>query len=222
MTVARRALVLLAALAPLPAAAQRDVPAGHWASEPVAAMVRLGVMPLTGGRFNGSAKVTRAQMVGIVSRMARSLEAGKWAGEQPQSPSTGKVDKGPLKGPVTRYDLAAAAYRIGVFTARALPAFSGKATNVSEALVRAAMPAKPAAGPLRTELAFLVANRFVHKGSPLLKADAQPLTGLEASRAFAEMIGGLNARRTDEPEKRIQLERPGGDAHTHEQDKPKP
>ncbi len=222
MTAVRRGMLLLAALVPLPAAAQRDVPAGHWAAEPVAAMVRLGVMPLAAGRFNGSAKVTRAQMVGFVARMARSLEAGKWAGESPPQPSTGKVDKSTLKGPVSRYDLAAAAYRIGVFTARALPPFAGKATNVSEALVRAAMPAKPAAGPLRTELAFLVTNRFVHKGSPLLKADTQALTGLEASRALAEMISGLNARRTDEPEKRIQLERPGGEGHTHAPADPKP
>jgi hypothetical protein len=202
------ALTSAGILLTLTASAQtlRDVPNGHWARPAVLEVVRQNIMEAPGGRFNGTRAVTRRELIVALERMAKSLEAGKW-------PKTGAPrinEKIKAKSwrdrPVTRYELAAVIHRLALYSTQGLPKATGKVYNASEAIPPpVALTGVARSDPSFASLEFLVKNRMIWPGSPLLKPGPQPVTGAQASLALSQMISGLNARLTDEPQNREEI-----------------
>jgi len=193
-----------------PACAQlpRDVPAGHWAAQSVAEVVRNGVMDAPGGRFNGARQVTRGELAITLARFARSIQQRRWtaAGARPAKPS-GKT-AALLAQPVSRYELAAVLSRTARYVAAGVPRESGKVHLASEALPRVTTPKLAASEPARESVLYLVRNRMAFGSSVALRLGPQAVTGKELAIALACVIAGLNDRVTDEPQNREVIERP--------------
>ncbi len=184
----------------------RDVPNGHWARPAVLEVVRLNIMGAPGGKFNGTRTVTRRELIVILERLAKSLEAGKW--QKTGAPRVNEKIKAKSwrDRPVTRYELAAVIHRLALYAAQGLPKATGKVYNTSEALPPpVTLTDVPRSDPSFASLDFLAKNRMIWPGSPLLKPGTQPVTGAQTSQALSQMISGLNARLTDEPQNREEI-----------------
>jgi hypothetical protein len=175
-----------------------DVPKTHWASSAVADVVSHGVMPVSGGKFEGDRPVTRTELTVTLAKFARSLEKGAWP----------KIDGKPVKShemgasdaarPVTRYELAALISRIAGLIVKGLPSATGKTFNGSEALPDRPKITVPKADPAYESVAYLVKNRMAFGASVALRPGPAKVTPKETSDAIAIMIAGLNDRLTDE------------------------
>jgi hypothetical protein len=184
----------------------RDVPNSHWARPAVTEVVRLKIMEAPGGRFDGTRPVTRRELIVTLERMAKSLEAGQW--KKTGAPRVNEKIKAKSwrDRPVTRYELAAVIYRLALYSAPGLPKATGKVYNTSEAMPSpVTLTGVPRSDPSFASLDFLAKNRMIWPGSPLLKPGSQPVTGAQTSLALSQMISGLNARLTDEPQNREEI-----------------
>lgn len=198
------AWVCLAAVTPARSATRPpDVPAGHWAASAVQELVDSSVLSLPDGkRFLGEARITRAQTVIALSRLARSLETGAWKRHTPR-PLDRTAAKAFQSGswqqkPVSRYAAAVALARFGDYFANGVRNAPQAARNTGKSvlLTSVTMPAGQK-GPAAEALAYLTKNRMLRAGSSLLKPDSQPVRAAELSRALADMAIGLNDRVTD-------------------------
>lgn len=191
--------------APLP----RDVPANHWAATAVRTVLDTGVMSAPNGVFAGERRITRAELVAVLARFARLLEARKWPSESPkalpekQSKTTWKTRQ------VTRYEVAAVIARLGAFAMAGLPSQPSKTPYDSEAIPPVPRYDRSKVLPAaRSDLQYLTSRRLLWPRSPLLEAGRQPVTGQQLADAVAQVISGVVSRMTDEPEEREDIVRP--------------
>ena len=181
-----------------------DVRPGHWAAPFVQEALTNGVMTLTDGReFHGEARVTHAEAIGALARLARILEAGKWQ-TQPTRPVPETAVKPLLHGDwrgqrVTRYEMAKALANMGDYVANGLPRPDPHAKNLGKSEI---LPPRPPVKIAKSnsayvDLVYLVNARMVTPNSPLLTADDKPILGAEMSRVLADVVIGLTDRATD-------------------------
>jgi len=200
------ALLAVAAAAqarPLPA----DVPTSHWAASSVATVLDRQVMDAPSGKFGGNQTVSRAQLITILARFARSLQAGKWKGSRAAGVAPAKRSAGWRKQPVTRYEVAVVLARMGSYVARGIPVTSQTIVGESVALPPAARPEGVGlTATQRADLDYLVGMRMVWDGSPFSANLKAPVTGADLSTALVQLVAGLNDQVTDEPQNR---EEPG-------------
>jgi hypothetical protein len=172
-------------------------------------MIGHGIMTAPGGKFNGTAYVTRTELANALAQCARVLEKGNWKPSGSAVVSSPK-NAGWKKERLSRYELAALLSKTVRIVQRGLPAVQGKVYNASEGIPsRPKLPDALKTSAAYASLQYLAAGRMLWSDSPLLKPDSRPLTGAEVSNALIQMIVGLNDRYTDEPEKREEIgERP--------------
>lgn len=189
-----------------PALGQSDVPANHWASASVKALVSRGVMDAPGGKFDGGRKVTRIELANTLARYAKALERGAWQGA---APTAAKAKQPPVSAwessPVTRYELAALLDRTGRNVVQGLPKPTGKTFGASEAIPSASLAKVSKTSPAYESVAYLAKNHMVWEGSVLLNPTNAPVTGKDVVTALTMLIAGLNDRLTDEPQNREEL-----------------
>ncbi len=201
---------LTATLAQVPAdRLPQDVPQKHWAAAAVDTVVRAGVMSAPQGRFGGRRTVTRNELIFVTAKLARKLERHQW----PAGPATpvreGKRPADWKTAPVNRYRLAAVIARIAPMALAGLPKKPASKPFKSQAIPSApSLKGIAPSHPAYRELQYLATRRMVWSGSVLLKPGTQPVTGADVSTALAQMIAGLNAMQTDEPEETPLLSRP--------------
>jgi hypothetical protein len=154
------------------------------------------------GQFHGEAKVTHAQAVIALAKLARAVEMQKWhaARSQPVPASiTPVLEKGDWRTrPVTRYVLASLLARFGDYLTNGItraPADS-KDAGKSEALPDKAVIKVASTHPAYASLTYLAEGHMIWPGSPLLVADNLPVKAAEMSRAISEMVVGVNNRLT--------------------------
>ena len=181
-----------------------DVRPGYWAASYVQEALDNGVMSVSDDKqFHGEAKVTRAQAIVAIAKLAQALEKGKWQ-TQPSRPVGGEVLK-PLEHAdwrtqkVTRYELAKTLASMGDYVANGLPRPAPDAKNLGKSM---ALPPKATlkitkTNPAYSSLVYLADANMIAADSPLLLADSKPLLGSELSRALAQMVIGLANRFTD-------------------------
>lgn len=191
--------------------APTDVPSNHWAAKVTQYVISRGVMDAANGKFAGSRAVTRAELAISLARMAKLLERRDWATEiYPVGPE--KNSAAWKAKPVTRYDLAAVLYRVGGYAMKGLPK-NAKPHAPSPTLPAASeAEIKSPAGEAREAARYLARNRMLWKKSVLLKPDLTPVNADEVALAVSQMIAGVNARLSSEPQNKPDIgERP----HSH-------
>lgn len=186
-----------------------DVPEKHWAAGAVRDVVASGVMTALSGRFDGGRKVTRSELVTIIARTARALEARSWPSSKPV-PLPGELSAAKANtAPVTRYVAAAVLARVVPYALAGLPKQAAARPQTSAAIPEAPrLPSVKNPTPAHRELQYLAQRRLVWPKSPLLNPGKQVVTGQQLSDALSQMIAGLNARMTAEPEDQPELTRP--------------
>jgi len=187
----------------------RDVPRSHWAARSVKVVVQAGVLLAPGGKFAGARQVTRAELIAVIARVARKLEAHSWPATEPL-PLPARVSAGQWqKRPITRYDLAAVLTRVIPYAVAGLPARAAPKPARSEALPGAPNLSKVRASPaVKRDLKFLADRRMVWPRSPLLDPAQKTVTGQQLADALSQMVAGLNGRMTEEPRQEPELTRP--------------
>jgi hypothetical protein len=188
----------------LPSTLPPDVKPGHWAASYVQEALNNSLISLPEDRqFHGEAKVTHAQAVIALAKLAQALETGKWQA-QPSRPVSSDVLK-PLEHgdwrtqKVTRYELAKTLASMGDYVANGLPRPAADAKDLGKSSV---LPPKPTVKlakthPAYSSLVYLADAKMITSDSPLLLADNKPLLGSELSRALAQMVIGLTNRFTE-------------------------
>lgn len=173
-----------------------DIRPNHPATQAVRQVLDQGVMGFTeGANFRGEAKVTRAQAVAAVAKLARALENGQWKAQRSVA-LPAKVQEMQVVDstqPVTRYTMAMVLSRFGNYLKNALNRPKAGAKDLAKSRVLPTPPriTVPASHPAYASLTYLAGKRMIQPGSPLLKADNQPVQSAELSRALAEMATGL-------------------------------
>jgi hypothetical protein len=206
------AVALLAALG-APALTQSDlpgdVPQSHWAAESVRVVLRAGVLTAPGDRFAGARRVTRAELIAVLVRVVRKLEARSWPTTEPSPLPARASAQQWQKRPVTRYDLAAVLARVVPYAVAGLPARSASRPVYSEAIPDAPNLSKVrASAAVKRELKYLADRRMVWPRSPLLEPERKTVTGRQLADALSQVIAGLNGRMTEEPKDEPELTRP--------------
>lgn len=196
-------LCALALAAPVWGAPPKDVTASHWAAPAVEAALQNGILSLESGKFNGDDKVTRAEAVVTLAKLARALETGKWKARG-SVPIPSKVVKTLEKGnwqaqPVTRYALAMTVSRLADYVTNGIQRAKPGEKDVNKSIVLPPKPeiALPKTDPAYESLRYLVDKRMLWPKSPLLKPDSGTLTGAQWSVALAQMVTGLTNQLTD-------------------------
>ena len=188
----------------LPSSLPPDIRPGHWAASYVQEALNNSLISLSDDKqFHGEAKVTHAQAVIALAKLARSLETGKWQA-QPSRPVSSDALKPLEQGDwrtqkVTRYELAKALASMGDYVANGLPRPAADAKDLGKS---SALPPKPTvkiakSHPAYSSVAYLAGANMITSDSPLLLADSKPLLGSELSRALAQMVIGLANRFTE-------------------------
>lgn len=176
----------------------RDVPARHRSAEAVRIVLQTGVMGAPAGRFDGSRRVSRAETVTVLARVARLLQAHRWPATRAVPLKAAVAPKDWRKRPVTRYDVAESIVRVVPYALAGLPTRAADRPFISKAL-----PARPKVKltdtPVHRELKYLIDRRMVWPGSKLLEPNKTPITGQQLADGLAQMIAGLNGIMTDEP-----------------------
>lgn len=178
-----------------------DVPEKHWAAPAVATVVEAGVMTAPQGRFSGSRNVSRNELIFVVAKLARKLERRDWPQTAAVPVREGKRPAQWKTSNVSRYRLAAVVARMAPMAMAGLPKTPARKPYDSAAIPDApSLKGVSPSNPAYRELQYLAKHRLVWSGSVLLKPGTQPVTGAQVSTALAQMISGLNAQQTTEPE----------------------
>ncbi|HSV72919.1 MAG TPA: S-layer homology domain-containing protein [Chthonomonadales bacterium] len=178
-----------------------DVPANHWAAAAVTAVVDRQVMDTPSGRFGGNQTVSRAQLITILAQFTRSLKAGRWEDKQAAGVAPATRNAAWRRQPVTRYELAVVLARMGSYTARGIPVTAPSIVGESVAIPPALRPAGTGlTAAQRADLDYLVRMRLIWSGSPFSANLRAPVTGADLSTALVQLVAGLNAQVTDEPQ----------------------
>jgi hypothetical protein len=213
------ALFLIGPGASAAATVPKDVPADHWARNDVEAVLKQGVMSAPGGKFGGSAVVTRTDLIHTMAAFGKSLEKGAWKA------GSGKRFKYPVRDRpapsvsqnLTRYELAAVVSRMGAYAAAGLPKAGPKRFGTAGSLPRAMeVTSVKKTDPAYASVQYLAKNRMIRPDSVLSKPGSEPVTGKDAADAVAAVVTAIIDLRTDEPENREEIGPPPS------QDRPAP
>jgi hypothetical protein len=189
--------------------APTEVPASHWASAAVKAVISRDVMDAPGGKFDGARKVTRIELANTLARFAKALEKGAWQGSAASAANRKQPAAAAWESSsITRYELAALLDRVGRNVMQGLPKPAGKTFGESEAFPPASLDKVPKSSPAYDSLAYLVKNHMLWGNSILLNPTSASVTGKDVVAAITMTIAGLNDLLTDEPQNREDLGAP--------------